>query len=821
MDDTHDLRRSLRDLVALTALPTVWSQYDARQICVDVVEVVIHTIDPDAVYLRLHDDPPLEIMRLRRNTDERIADAVREIAGQPLATELQVRALEDGRELRVLSAAFLPHTDDRIIVAASRPGFPTDVERVLLRVAANQASTWIQRKNAESALAAESAFRRAIEESMLAGVAAIDQKGIQSYVNPAFCRMSGWSEEELVGAAPPFRYWAPEDHDNLEKAFAEVMSGNVRPGGYELRFRRQNEERFDALVLISPLQHEGGGFLASIYDITARKKTERATSLLAKAGEIFNRSLDYEETLQAVSSLAVPELADWCFIDLVDAEGGYERIAVAHTRPEDEPLARRFRRYYRPATAPYSISETFRMGRTAVVNDVTPDILKLMARDDEHEAALSALGLRCFISVPLTSRGTTFGVMSLVGTDRWRRFEPDDAALAEELARRAALAVDNARLYTNAQDANRAKDEFLANLSHELRTPMTAIVGWARLLQLGGLPEDQHALAIDTIRQSADMQTRLIDELLDVSRIVTGKLHLSTEPMTLPGAVRAAAAAIRPAMDAKRQTLDIEINDENIIVLGDAGRLQQVFWNLLTNATKFTPPGGTIGIEVTPAAADDVTITVRDTGIGIPPDSLPLIFERFRQVTSPDRKRTGLGLGLAIAKELVEMHGGSITAASAGEGKGSVFTVTLPRHAAKAGDERPQPGRDPSRQQLQSVRVMVVEDDETTRMLLATTLRSFGATVTPAGSASEALSLMETADPQILISDLEMPGDDGLALLRAVRSGAREALPAIAVTGFTEESSRERALAGGFDGFVAKPIDPMALVDEMRHALAR
>ena len=250
----------------------------------------------------------------------------------------------------------------------------------------------------------------------------------------------------------------------------------------------------------------------------------------------------------------------------------------------------------------------------------------------------------------MTSRGTGFGVLTFLGTGVRTRFEPSDVALAEDVTRRVALAVDNARLYSSAQEANRAKDEFLANLSHELRTPMTAILGWAHLLQLGDLDPEQVVRGLRTIRQSGEAQAKLIDDLLDVSRIVTGKLHLNTADVRLSDIARGAVAAIRPAADAKRHTPEVDIRAENAMVLGDASRLQQVFWNLLSNAVKFTPPGGVVRVRLANRDSDNVVLTVEDSGEGIAPEFLPLMFDRFRQAATSVRGRTGLGLGLAIAK---------------------------------------------------------------------------------------------------------------------------------------------------------------------------
>jgi PAS domain S-box-containing protein len=817
-----ELRRSLRDVIALTMLPTVWAAYDARQICVDLADVITRMIDVDGVILCSPSNDCGEILRLKRDKDHEIERSLRAAMQENAAGKVRIVAGSDSESLRLVEFPLSFHTTDRFAVASRRPDFPTETERLILRVAANQASTWLDWKRAEASAVAESAFRRAIESSMVAGVAVVDVSGRQTYVNRAFAAMVGWTEAELVGLNPPFPYWAPEDAANIQAAFEEVIAGRINPVGYELRFRRRDGQRFDALVLIAPFEQPGRprGYLASVYDITERKAAERSTRFLAEAGEILGRSIDYEDTLRAISDLVVPRFADWCFIDLVEENGWLGRIAVAHPPgPANEEIARRLHRSYEPARVLYGLAPPHARGMSFLMNEVTDDFLISVSRDDQHRDDLISMGIRCFVSVPMTSRGKAFGVLTFVGTGVRTRFEPDDVALAEEVARRVALAVDNARLYRNAQDANRAKDEFLANLSHELRTPMTAILGWAHLLQIGGLEAEQAALGLRTIRQSGEAQAKLIDDLLDVSRVVTGKLQLTATNVRLADIVRDAIAAIGPAANAKRHSLEVDIRAEDARVLGDASRLQQIFWNLLSNAVKFTPPGGVVRVRLADRG-DDVVLTVEDSGEGIAPAFLPMVFERFRQAATNVRGRTGLGLGLAIAKELVEMHGGSLSAASPGSGKGSTFSVTLPKLAAnREPTERPSLTGHPH-ERLRSLRVLLVEDDETTRTLLATVLGTFGADVTAASCAIDAEAALLEFEPQILITDIEMPGNDGISLLHSLRGRKSATFPAVAVTGYADEASRDRVLAAGFNGFVAKPLDPALLADEIVRALA-
>ncbi|HET8645529.1 MAG TPA: HAMP domain-containing sensor histidine kinase, partial [Vicinamibacteria bacterium] len=306
------------------------------------------------------------------------------------------------------------------------------------------------------------------------------------------------------------------------------------------------------------------------------------------------------------------------------------------------------------------------------------DGLRERARDADHLRLLQASGLRSALVVPLASRGRPIGVLWLAGTDGRHSFGPHEMAIARELAERAGAALDNARLYREAQQANRVKDEFLATLSHELRTPLNAIVGWTHLLRTGGLdsPTTQRALA--TIERNARLQSQLIADILDVSRIVSGKLRIESEPVDLSGVVAAALDAVRPSAEAKGVRLAADLPPAGIAVLGDAGRLQQVAQNLLQNAVKFTDRGGEVHAALRPSGRA-LELVVRDTGAGIAADFLPHVFERFRQGdSSTTRPHGGLGLGLAITRHLVEVHGGSVEAASDGAGRGATFTVRLP-----------------------------------------------------------------------------------------------------------------------------------------------
>ena len=388
----------------------------------------------------------------------------------------------------------------------------------------------------------------------------------------------------------------------------------------------------------------------------------------------------------------------------------------------------------------------------------------------------------------------------------------------EELKKEVAVRQE---LRRQAEEANRMKDEFLATLSHELRTPLNAMLGWAQVLRLGKLDSAAAARALETIERNARAQAQLIADLLDVSRIITGKLRLDLQPVELPKIIEATLDSARPGADAKGVHLEVSLDRLTSPVLGDADRLQQVIWNVLSNAIKFTPEGGRVMVRLQQIGGS-AEIRVTDTGAGIRPDFLPYVFDRFRQAESTiTRSHGGLGLGLSIVRHMVELHGGSVGVHSEGEGKGATFTVSLPvrpaaaENAASLDDTMDKARVWETQGLLTGVRVLVVEDEDDTRELLATALEQCGAEVASASSAAEALASFDRLPPDVLVSDLAMPDEDGFSLIRKVRS--REAgqggdVPAAALTAYARTEDRVRALTSGFQKHLPKPIDPSDLI---------
>jgi signal transduction histidine kinase/ActR/RegA family two-component response regulator len=367
------------------------------------------------------------------------------------------------------------------------------------------------------------------------------------------------------------------------------------------------------------------------------------------------------------------------------------------------------------------------------------------------------------------------------------------------------------------QAASHAKDEFLATLSHELRTPMTAILGWSKMLA-EELDLDTRAVATDAILKSSKAQAQLIDDLLDVSRITSGKMNIETTALDLSPIVRAAVDAVSPAADAKGVTVGVALLDEPVQVSADPNRMQQIIWNLVSNAVKFTPRGGQVEVALN-TEGEQAVLTVSDTGEGISPEFLPFVFDRFRQAdSSTTRTYTGLGLGLAIVRHLVELHGGTVQAHSEGLGRGARFTVRLPLLVGETDlDDTLRRDDQSAVHSLRGAKILVVDDEDDVRSYAAAVFRMSGSEVRAARSADEALDLAATWRPDVVVSDLGMPQKDGFELLRAIRESGDgfATVPVIALTAYAQPKDRERAEEAGFDAFVSKPVDP----EELRRAV--
>jgi PAS domain S-box-containing protein len=811
-----------------------------------------------------------------------------------------------------------------------------------------------------------------------------DADGRYVFINDAAERAFGRPREELEGKTdaevfPPAT--AAQFRENDRRAAAEggaqAMETLVHPDG----------SVHHSLVSKFPIPGPDGrpalvGGMA--IDVTDLRRAEESRRFLAEAGEVLASSLDHEVTLAAVAELVVPRLADWCSVYLTDT-GDLRRIAVAHADPAKVEWAREVARRYPPRMDdPRGVGGVIRAGEPVLVPELTDAMLESAAQDAEHLALLRSLGLRSVMIVPLVTRDRTLGAITFVAAESGRRYGPDDLALAGELARRAALAVDNARLFRESEDAlhrlgvlvdasarltgslepaavraavldlshrlvaadahaiwrldaeagewiiadsaglsdtyirgggriptggrpmpdtpivaedaqsaalpearraayraegiesvlavplrvhgpvagtlafyyrtrrhlddvtvrvaaalgdlagaalgtaelyqhqselrrraeeaDSAKDEFLALLGHELRNPLAPLRNAVQILELKGDDPAVVARARGTIGRQVGQLTRLVDELLDASRIARGKVRLTVARLDLAGLVRTVVGDYRAEVEAAGLSVQVDTPGDPVWVQGDAARLAQVATNLLNNAVKFTPAGGRVTVRVE-TSANEAVLSVSDTGMGIAADALPTLFQPFRQVNAdPARTKGGLGLGLAVVKGLVELHGGRSAATSEGPGRGSTFSVRLPLDRAAAPEPREAPKEQPPAAGT-ARRVLIVEDQADTAESLRELLELKGFDVSVASTGPDGVVLARRVVPDAIVCDIGLPGMTGFDVARALRADpATASAVLVAVSGYAQQEDRRKARDAGFDALLAKPADTDELV---------
>lgn len=709
-----------------------------------------------------------------------------------------------------------------------REGQPVAVEGIARDVT--------ERKRAEAELQRSREQIEIILQGVAESITAQDTQGRLIYANDAAAKTLGYpSAQALLEVSTKElnqkfelldQSGQPFPIENLPGRIA-LKEGKSASATICYRLKATGEERW-SIVKATPVFDEDGRvqFAINIFqDITERRRAEEAQRFLAEAGGVIASSLDYEVTLASVARMTVPTLADWCAVDVLEEDRGLKRLAVAHIDPAKVAWAHELQKRYPPdMSAQQGVPQVLRTGKSEIYPEITDEMLVAGALDTEHLKIMREIGFTSAMIVPLVTQGRTLGAITFISTESGRKYGAEDLGLAENLAHRAAIAVDNARLYRSAREANRLKDEFLATVSHELRTPLTAILGWASMLRTNSLEQASIQQALETIERNAKNQKQIIEDLLDVSRIITGKLRLEIRPIKLAPLIEAAVEAVRPAVEAKGVRLQRVLDTGVGHVSGDPARLQQVIWNLLSNAIKFTPRGGRIQIRLE-RINSHAEIAVSDTGQGIDAKFLPFVFDRFRQADSTTtRKHGGLGLGLAIVRHLVELHGGTVRAESSGDGQGSTFTVALPLMPVSpkaVTEERVHPAASDSPlsfecpEKLDGLKILAVDDEEDTRELLKTVLTGCGAQVTTAASVQEALEQIEQSIPDVLISDIGMPEEDGYELIRRVRRLSAERggnVPAVALTAYARSEDRLRVLRFGYQMHVPKPVELAELV---------
>ena len=696
--------------------------------------------------------------------------------------------------------------------------------------------TLTDRERAEEALRESEERYRDLVENANDVVYTLDLEGNLTSINKAAETITGYSREQLINRNLT-DLLTPESVEANRAMLTRKLEGEERTN-YEMDLRSV-DGRVLTFEISSKLVYRDGkptGVQGIARDITSRRHAEEA---LRKADQ---RALDeYERLLEKVAKLAqilgtardlqvifwgLKEFAllsvpfDGLFVSLYDplrdvrtacyGWGDGEEIDTSELPPM-------------PVNFTGPNSRAVRTNQVIISNDYQTETLG-------HPAVLvgpdNGLRPQSSLCAPMAVMGRIIGTIE-VQTYQKGAYNPEHVTAMRMAANLTAVAIENVRLLeresnarASAEESNRLKDEFLATVSHELRTPLTAILGWSRMLETGTLATDMADRAIETISRNARSQAQIIDDILDVSRIITGKLYLELHPVEIEPVLEAAINVVRPTAEAKGIQIEVDFEPEPAAVHGDINRLQQVFWNLLANAVKFTPAGGKVVVGLR-RVNSEVEITVADTGKGITPDFLPYVFDRFRQADSTStRQHGGLGLGLAIARHLVEIHGGSVSASSSGDGQGALFTVKLPlvgsiaetadiiSPAAKLEEEAASLGRPKSQQLLAGLHVLLVDDDQDTLDLLSAALTQRSAKVTAVSSAADAFESIKSFRPDVLISDIAMPLEDGYRLLeRVLALDIVPEIPAIAITAYAKQEDKERALAAGYQRYLSKPVE--------------
>jgi len=688
---------------------------------------------------------------------------------------------------------------------------------------------------------------RATLDASADGILVLERSGAVLHFNATFLHM--WQlPESTVETTDPNRLL-----DAMCQQFARPAEARA---GFEEILTSSAPERTDIVELadgrqlerickLQPIPSGGSGRVWRFRDVTEARRAQellrdeaRVFELLNETGEAFSSKLDIESLVQAVTDAATKASGakfGAFFYNHFDENGGSYLLYTLSGAPRES-----FERLGQPRPTEL-FGPTFRGGPPIRSGDILKDHRYAKMGDGMPQGHLP---VRSYLAVSVISRsGEVIGGL-FFGHPETDVFSERAERLVLAIAAQAAVGIDNARLYDAARRAakerqellareraaraeaermSELKDEFLANLSHELRTPLNAILGWAQLLRSGNRNEAELGKGLDTIERNARAQTQLVDDLLDMSRILSGKVRLDVQTVEPVAFIEAALDTVRPAATAKGIRVESLLDSTAGPIAGDPNRLQQVMWNLLSNAIKFTARGGKVQVLLE-RVNSHLEISVADTGNGIKPEFLPFVFDRFRQAdASTTRRYGGLGLGLSIVKHLIELHGGTVRANSPGEGQGATFTVQLPVivvHRSPHGEPRQHPTSPPSATDftavdLSGMRVLVVDDEPDARELIRSVLVDCDAEVITASSADEALLLIPQQKPHVLVSDIGMPDVDGYELLRRVREHEREwggRLPAIALTAFARSEDRTRALRAGFLVHIAKPVDPSELV---------
>ncbi|HUR39772.1 MAG TPA: PAS domain S-box protein [Verrucomicrobiae bacterium] len=635
--------------------------------------------------------------------------------------------------------------------------------------------------------------------------------------------LHGLAPGEFEGTMQHFQQLIhPDDRDGVRAAIDEALQ---RRGSFYTEFRNMRADGSVHWIAGSGkvFTDEAGAPARMIgigLDVTARRRDEQTARFLSAASAALAEIVDFDSTLQKVAALAVPSFADWAAVDVIEANGDLRRVAVSHVDPARVRLAIEVQQKWpSPPDSPTGAWHIARTGEPELFPQITEQLLEASIRDTDALEAIRRLGLRSYIGVPLTLRGNVRGVMTFVMAESGHTYDETDLAVAQELAHRTAVAIENAELYEEMLQADRRKDEFLATLAHELRNPLAPIRSGLHVLSLAGPEKPVVAQARVMMERQVEHLVRLVDDLLDVSRITRNRIELRKEVVPLTEAIHSAAETSGPLIQRSGNALTIELPSYPINVIADRVRLAQVFSNLLNNAAKYTPSGGEIALSASVDGSEAV-IRVRDSGLGIPSDSLDSIFEMFTQVhRDTAHAQGGLGIGLTLVKRLVELHGGSVEARSEGPGTGSEFIVRLPVLPDGQAVE-------PAVATSQSIpgasrRILVVDDNLDAASSLEMMLGLMGHEVRTSDDGPQAIAMARDFRPQLVLLDIGLPTMSGYDVCRAMRKETwADGAIVVALTGWGQEEDRRRSEEAGFDAHLVKPVD-MDQLEQLVHQVRR
>jgi len=666
---------------------------------------------------------------------------------------------------------------------------------------------------------------RSVVDHVADGIVTIDERGLIASFNQSAERIFGYSSVDIIGhnisrlMPEPYR----SQHNSFLANYLHTGVAKVVGVSREMVAQRKDGSVFPVDLAVSEFRLQGKRFFTGIVrDITERKRAAERTQFLLDATALLASVVDSPSLLHRVAKLPVPVFADWCIVDLCGPDGRVLKSTVAHSDTEKRTILRRLKkRLPHSFHAGSLVSEVLRQGKPQLVADAANPFAYAEPRTPEDRELLLRLDPQSLICVPLATHHRTFGAITFVLSGSSRKYDSADVSVAVDFAQRASIAVENARLYEEAKEADRRKDEFLATLAHELRNPLAPIRNALEIVRTVGVNGEISSKAVAAIERQVNHMVRLVDDLLDLSRLMRGKIQLRPERLLLRDVIDRAIETARPLIDTHAHELVIDVPKSPICLYADPVRLDQIVSNLLNNAAKYTERGGVIRLAAK-TRDRDVVIKVRDTGIGIDPKLLPHLFDLFRQAESTlDRSHGGLGIGLTLVRSLVDMHGGKVEAHSDGPGTGAEFVVRLPI----LDEETPTSASTtmiPERESPTTFRILVVDDNVDAADMLATLLELDGHQVHVVHDGRAALAAAHKERPDVILLDIGLPKLNGYEVAKRLRSyPAFQRTFVIAITGFGQERDCRLSLDAGCDAHLTKPVAPQELKAYLRDLSGR